>query len=273
MIALVSDSNAILPGPLASRLDLMVVPLGVVVDGVALREDIDLDLGAFYARLRAGASVTTSSPAPGDFVEVYQELASAGATDIVSIHVGSAYSGTVNAAQIAARVVGRPVHVVDSGTASFALGCCIWSAADTRADGGDVAAIIAAARRVPAATTSVFTVGEPARARSGGRVDVVEVSVGTPVVAMDATATMQLEPARDVADAVQTMTEHLRVRLSGPARIGVGDADIPEAGDALFEALGALPDVAELVRYRVGPTVAAHTGAGTFGAVAWQLTD
>ena len=273
MIALITDSNAMLPDWLAARFDVTIVPLHATVDGVSLREDDDLDLGAFYARLRAGASVTTSAPAPGDFVRVYEALAGSGATDIVSVHVGSAYSGTLNAAQVAAPLAGIPVHLVDSGTASFALGCCVWAAADARADTDDVGAIIAAAQQPPATTTSVFTVGEIARAQAGGRVDVAVVSAGVPVVAMNATATIQLAPATDVAGAVHEMTEHLRGQLCGPARIGVGDADVPDAGDALAEALATLPGVRDLVRYRIGPTVAAHTGVGTFGAVAWQLSD
>ncbi|MDQ3463004.1 MAG: DegV family protein, partial [Actinomycetota bacterium] len=50
-------------------------------------------------------------------------------------------------------------------------------------------------------------------------------------------------------------------------RVGVGDADAPEAATALRAALAALRNVEETVRYIVGPSVAAHTGAGTFGAV------
>lgn len=271
MIALVTDSNAMLPGWLAERWDITVVPLRAVVAGETLIEDADLDFDAFFAQLRGGASVTTSAPPPGDFATAYEALAQSGALDIVSIHVGSAYSGTVNAARLAASMVDMPVYIVDSGTASFALGCCVWSARDARAAGDAVAAIVAAASRPPTTTTSVFTIGEIARARAGGRVDVAATSAGVPVVAMDARATVALPPALDVRSAVHTMTEHLRTRLSGPTRVGVGDADDVDAGDALADAVAELSHVCDVVRYRVGPTVAAHTGAGTFGAVAWQL--
>lgn len=273
MIALVTDSNAMLPAELAARLGVRIVPLTVVVDGVSLVEDETLDLPGFYAALRRGAGVTTSAPSPGLLAETYVALAGAGATEIVSVHVGSTYSGTVNAAQVAARLAPVPVHIVDSGTASFALGCCVWSAADDLArGGGDAASATAAAKAVTDATTSVFTLGEIERARAGGRIQVEAADDGVPVVAMTLTGIETIGSATDIETAVQQMTRFLDQHLAGPVRVGIGDADEPDAANALAEALSGLDPVDELVRYRCGPTVAAHTGAGTFGAVAWELT-
>ncbi len=271
MIALVTDSNAMLPSELAARLGVRTVPLTLVVDGVSLVENETLDLSDFYAALRRGAPVSTSAPSPGLLAETYVASAGAGATEIVSVHVGSAYSGTVNAAQVAARLAPVPVHIVDSGSASFALGCCVWAAADDLAGGGDAASATAAAKAVTDATTSVFTVGEIERARAGGRIQVEAGGGGVPVVAMTPTGIETIGSATDVETAVEQMTRFLDERLVGPVRVGIGDADDLAAADALADALGALDQIDELVRYRCGPTVAAHTGAGTFGAVAWEL--
>lgn len=271
MIGLVTDSNAMLPESLVARLGVRVVPLTVTVDGSSACEDATLDLASFYRQLRDGATITTAAPSPGELVAAYRELLAAGAAEIVSVHVGSAFSGTVNTAHLASRTVAIPVHVVDSGTASFALGCSVWAAADALACGEDAAAAAAAAQAVPATTMSVFTVGEPDRARAGGRLQVCAPRVGVPVVAMSTAGTVPIGAATDVLDAVDQMTRYLERCLTRPVRVGVGDADHPDAADALADALGALGLVRELVRYRVGPTVAAHTGAGTFGAVAWEL--
>ena len=52
-------------------------------------------------------------------------------------------------------------------------------------------------------------------------------------------------------------------------RVGIGVAD--QGAAPLWQALEArltgAPSVAELVRYRIGPSVGAHTGPGTAGAV------
>ena len=271
MIGLVTDSNAMLPESLVARLGVRVVPLTVTVDGSSAREDAALDIASFYRQLRDGATITTAAPSPGELAAAYRELLAAGAAEIVSVHVGSAFSGTVNAAHVASRLVPIPVHVVDSGAASFALGCCVWAASDALACGHDSTAAAASAAAAIHATTSVFTIGEVARARTGGRLQVSQPMAGVPVIAMDAAGSQVLGAATDVLDAVHQMTRYLEGRLTRPVRIGVGDADHPDAADTLADALGALGHVRELVRYQVGPTVAAHTGAGTFGAVAWEL--
>jgi fatty acid-binding protein DegV len=48
----------------------------------------------------------------------------------------------------------------------------------------------------------------------------------------------------------------------------VGAAEI---GDDLAARLEALSDVSEVVRYDIGPSVGAHTGLGTAGAVFFPL--
>jgi fatty acid-binding protein DegV len=63
------------------------------------------------------------------------------------------------------------------------------------------------------------------------------------------------------------MTENVRATAAGrPQRVGVGDAVAPDLADELEGALRAVPEVAELVRYEIGPSVGAHTGPGTVGA-------
>ena len=52
-----------------------------------------------------------------------------------------------------------------------------------------------------------------------------------------------------------------------PSESGSGTPTRAGAADTLERSLRALPNVTETIRYLVGPSVAAHTGAGTFGAV------
>jgi fatty acid-binding protein DegV len=51
-----------------------------------------------------------------------------------------------------------------------------------------------------------------------------------------------------------------------PQRVGVGDALTPEVAEEYTARLAGRPEVADLVRYEIGPSVGAHTGAGTVGA-------
>ena len=62
------------------------------------------------------------------------------------------------------------------------------------------------------------------------------------------------------------MYEHL-VAIPGRLRVGIGDADAGPVVDELVDRLRAARPDDELIRYVVGPTVAAHAGMGTFGVV------
>ncbi|HEY4396722.1 MAG TPA: DegV family protein [Acidimicrobiia bacterium] len=268
MIGLVTDSNAQLPGDLRERYGVAVVPLTVVVDDQPYHEGVDITAAEFYARLAAGASVSTAAPSPGAVLAVYEELAAAGATEILSIHIGSNTSATVNAVTVAAGSSPVPVEIVDTGTASFAVACCVWAAGDALAAGGDLTGAADVARRVADRVGNVFIVGALDLARRGGRLAAdAAAGEGVPVLALAAGQMQAVGRAHDVESAVDAMTDYLVETVDGvPQRVGVGDALTPELAEEYAARLADRPEVAELVRYEVGPSVGAHTGAGTVGA-------
>lgn len=268
-VRLVTDSNTMVPAGLLEHFAITAVPLTVVVDGTPHRDD-ELDPVEFCGLLRAGASVSTSAPSPGQLMAAYEALAEEGATQILSIHIGSTQSATLGAAQLACRQVDVPVTVVDTGTTSFLAGCCVWRAAERLADGAGIEAAAEAAGQVAASVASVFTIGEIARANEGGRFAVGD-DAGIPMFVSSGADMHQRGTVKDTDEAARMMAEVV-AEQTGPLRVGVGDADDETSALALVAAVEALPNVAEVVRYVVGPSVAAHTGAGTVGAVFHPLT-
>jgi DegV family protein with EDD domain len=268
VIGLVTDSNAQLPADLRERYQVGVVPLTVVLDGQPYREGVDITTPDFYARLAGGAEVSTAAPSPGEVLAVYEQAASAGATEILSIHIGSNTSATVNAVNVAADASPVPVEIVDTGTASFAVACCVWAAGEVLNAGGDLTHAADVARQVAGRVGNVFVVGALDLARRGGRLaaDATE-GEGLPVLALAAGQMSAVGHVHDVESAVDAMTEYfVEVAEDAPQRVGVGDALTPELADEYAQRLAARPEVTELVRYEVGPSVGAHTGAGTVGA-------
>ena len=266
--ALVTDSSAQLPAALRDRYRVRVVPLTVVLDGQPYHEGVDLTTGDFYALLRAGAEVSTSAPSPGDVLAVYEDVAAGGASEILSVHIGSNTSGTVNAVKIAVGESSMPVEVVDTGTASFAVACCVWAAGDVLAGAGTLAAAADAARAAASEVANVFIMGGLELARRGGRLAAgIDDSAGLPVLALTGGEIRSVAKVHDVEAAMIAMTEYVRATAAGcRQRVGIGDAVAPELAAELEGALRALPEVAELVRYEIGPSVGAHTGPGTVGA-------
>jgi DegV family protein with EDD domain len=268
VIGLVTDSNAQLPTALRERYHVGVVPITVVVDDRPYREGVDITGAEFYERLAAGASVSTAAPSPGAVLAVYEQQVAAGATEILSVHIGSNMSATVNAVTVAAGSSPVPVEVVDTGTASFAVACCVWAAGEALAAGADTPYAADVARRVADELGNVFIVGALDLARGGGRLAAgAGAGEGVPVLALAGGQMQPVGQAHDVESAVDAMTDYFVVIAAGvPQRVGVGDAVTPELAAEYAARLSERPEVAELVRYEIGPSVGAHTGAGTVGA-------
>lgn len=270
-VAIVTDSNAQLPADLVDRYRVTVVPLTVTVDGTSYLEGEELDADGFYAHFEGGAApvVSTSQPSPGQFTRAYADLAASGATSILSIHIGSAVSGTCNSARLAAATSPVPVRLVDTGTASFGVGCCVWEAGEVLARGGGVEEAATVAAELGPAIGNVFTVRALDLPRAGGRLAAgAEVgATAIPVLSLVGAEMQVVGQVADVEEAADAMAAHA-LRWGPSLRIGVGVADRAAAPlwQALEERLAGAAEVAEVVRYRIGPSVGAHTGPGAAGA-------
>jgi fatty acid-binding protein DegV len=260
--AICTDSNAQLPAALAARLNVTVVPLTIALGDRAFDEP-ELDVDEFYGLLRSGQKVTTSQPSPGRFAQAYVDAAERGAHELLSIHIGSAFSGTVRSAELAAEEAGVPVKVVDTGTASFGVGICVLTAADVLAEDGSASDAAEAIDLLVPKIGSVFMAAPP----GGGRIPAAD---RLQVFSLAGAAAEPLAPAGTVEQAARTMAAQIRAQPA-PLRVAVGHADASVAGaaDQLAATLEASENVSDALRYRVGPSVGAHTGGNSFGAFWW----
>src|SRR4051812_47021588 len=130
-VALVTDSTASLPAEVAAARDITVVPLQVVIGATSYDEGVDEGATPqlLAEALKAWTPVSTSRPNPDEMLEVYEQLAVAGATEIVSIHLSGELSGTFESAQLAARKASVPVLTVDSRQVGMGTGFAVLSAA------------------------------------------------------------------------------------------------------------------------------------------------
>ncbi len=102
---IVTDSAADLSTAKLEELNIHTVPLSVQLDGKTYLSGVDLQPEEFYRLLSQTESFpTTSQPSPGDFATLYRELAQTD-PEILSIHISSGLSGTLNAARSGAGMV------------------------------------------------------------------------------------------------------------------------------------------------------------------------
>jgi len=147
-VAIVTDSAACLPPEVVREYDIHVVPFGLIFGDKVFRDGVDMSPNEFYHMLAEVDDLpTTSQPAVGDFLRVYEPL-SREADAIVSIHIPHEMSGVCSTAQAAARMIeGVPVYVIDSRTAVTAQGFVVLEAARAAAAGADADQVVAGLRR------------------------------------------------------------------------------------------------------------------------------
>ncbi|KRB77338.1 fatty acid-binding protein DegV [Nocardioides sp. Root190] len=170
-VALVTDSTAHLQAGAESACGVTVVPLQVVIDDEVYDEGSAAATPEKVAEaLREKRAVSTSRPAPAVFAELYERLATEGATEILSVHLSAEVSGTFESALVASRNAPVPVTCVDTRQVGVATGYAVESAAAVLAGGGTTAEAATAARARAATATSLFYVNTLEYLRRGGRV-------------------------------------------------------------------------------------------------------
>ncbi len=267
-IGICTDSSANTPPEIIERFGVEVVPLTVSIDGHDHLEGIDLDVDDFYSRFHHGQrpEVQTSEPSSGQFAAAYDELAARGCTSIISVHLATSISATVNQARLAARSVHVPVRVIDTGIGGVGVGCCVWAAADAAASGASVDEIAALVEASAPRVGTVFVVGGLDLVRASGSASGTVAGDGIPVLTMREGTVQLVQRVHTMQDAVLAMSAYAagwgaRLRVG----VGLGDESGAPLADALAGALAVDPGVAEVVRYRIGPSVGARTGPGTVG--------
>ncbi|MCY1141701.1 DegV family protein [Actinoplanes sp. Pm04-4] len=275
-VAVVTDSTAYLPAELGGSYELTVVPLTVVINGSDGLEGLEIQ-PAEVARALGGrrAAVSTSRPAPSQFVAAYRQLLDAGADGVVSIHLSAKLSGTFEAASLAALEVGPRVEVVDSGTAGMGLGFAALAAAAAAREGQDLASVRRVAVEHADRVSTLFYVDTLEFLRRGGRIGAASALLGTalavkPILYMADGAIVVKDRVRTAGRALAKLVD-LAVEASGDgeADIAVHHLEQPDRAAALADAITMrLGDrLRDCYITEVGAVVAAHVGPGLAGVV------
>ncbi|MFI7239191.1 DegV family protein [Streptomyces cyaneofuscatus] len=273
-VAIVTDSTAYLPRRTMERHGITAVPLTVVLGDQALEEGTEISARSLALALQKRHSVTTSRPSPEVFAETYRAAADGGADAVVSLHLSAEFSGTYDAALLAAKDAPIPVRVVDTGMVAMALGFCALAAAESAEAGGSPDEVVAAAEKRAAATSAYFYVDTLDYLRRGGRIGTAQALLGSalavkPILQLDGGRIEMLEKVRTASKAIARLEEIVAERAGQAAvDIAVHHLAAPERAERLAERLRErVPGLVDLHVSEVGAVIGAHTGPGLLGAV------
>lgn len=277
-VAVVTDSTASLPPEEAAAAGVEVVPLHVVVDGADHLEGPGLtgvSPEELAAALRAKVEVGTARPAPAAFLAAYEKAAAAGAEEIVSVHLSSGLSATVDSARAAAQESPVPVHVIDSRTVGMGMGLAVLGAVADAQAGRSAGEVVERVERRCAASSVRLYVDTLEHLRRGGRIGGARALLGS---------ALAIKPILQVLDGHVEPLEKVRTRGKALARLveltRLACAELPDWTDeveiavqhvdALDRAEAAAAELEDQVDGEVrvvglSAVIAAHVGPGTLG--------
>lgn len=121
-IAWITDTAAQLDESFIQKHHVHVLPLSVVFEEGAFREDIDLTQDEFYNKLNATkVPPKTSQPPIGEITALYENLQQQGYDAAIALHVSSGMSGTIETARSAAKMSDFKVYPIDSKIGSYPM--------------------------------------------------------------------------------------------------------------------------------------------------------
>ncbi|GMV85676.1 MAG: DegV domain-containing protein [Dehalococcoidia bacterium] len=275
-VRIVTDSTCDLPAEDIERYAITVVPLTVFFGEEALLDGIDVTPADFYARMVAFKGLPrTSQPSVELFQDAYRSLASGG-VDIVSIHISSRLSGTLNAASVAREVVKEDVHVdlIDSYNVSLGLGLIVLEAARAAQAGASLPEVVAAARRAMDRVSVHVVVDTLEYLQKGGRIGRARSFLGSvlkvkPIIRVEDGEVAPFERVRTRARAIERIFE-LASNMPRAREMFVGCGGDDSDARALIERLRPHLPHTELRLGYLGPVVGVYTGPNALGIAALE---
>lgn len=168
-VKIVTDSSVTIEPEVVKELNITIVPLSVMIDGV-LYSDADLKEGEFLYLMQQSKNLPkTSQPPVGVFAEVFEELGKDG-SQVVAIHMSHALSGTVEAARQGASLSSSDVTVIDSSFTDQAMKFQVVEAAKLAKEGKDLETILAHIEEVKNHTELYIGVSTLENLVKGGRI-------------------------------------------------------------------------------------------------------
>ena len=276
-VAILTDSTGFATLEASRNLPLFYIPLHIIWGEETFLDNVNITNDEFYEKLKTSkVTPTTSQPSPAAFRDIYTNLIDQG-YDILSIHIASKLSGTIDLAIQARNMLpGANIEIVDSYTTSLALGFQTLAAARLAAQGATLKECKIEAERARDHSGILFVLNTLEYLHRGGRIGGAQAFMGTllnlkPILEVRNGRVEAVERVRTAAKARERMVELFFERIDQsrcPIRIATLYADSPIDAQNLMDQARqrfGVTDVAETILARVAPVLGVHSGPGALG--------
>ena len=277
-VALVTDSTADLPKEWVERTGVRVVPLYVHLNGKTYKDGVEITAREVIEAMKKGSEPpTTSQPTPEDFKAVYAEALKE-ADKVLSIHISSKLSGTVQSARMAAEAFPDRVEVFDTLQASAGIGSLVIFARELLDKGFSLAEVIKKLALARDGSILRFTVASLEFLKKNGRIGGAQALLGT-LLKIKPILTLKdgrVEPAgkargekKALAEMARALAEWARDKADPRvAFLYAADADAVFPLKERIKEMGL--ELKELYTGELGAVISSHVGPGTYGYFAFD---
>ena len=236
----------------------------------------DISADEFYNRLEAMRPQipTTAQPSSGIFAELYRKLAQV-EKNILSVHISSGLSGTINSARDGGEQVQGEVdvHFWDTLTLSGGERFQVMAAALASKAGWAMERIHERLERIREKTEVIYTLDTLEYLARGGRIGRVKALAGAllnlkPVIRVDSDGKYStVTTGRTLTKSMAAIADHLSEKYGNtPLWVTVLHGRFAEKADALSQEFKQKLNIAKLEVQRISPVLGVHTGPGIVGA-------
>ena len=271
-IHIVTDSTCDLSKEEIEKLGIHIVPLTIQIGDDTYTDGVDIFPDEFLTKMKGLNELPKSSqPAPGRFVELYDELGKDG-SKIISIHMTGGMSGTVDSARQAAEITEADVTVVDSRYIAWGLTFQLREAANKRDEGATVAEIVAHIDHVRQNTRLFVVLDTLENMVKGGRIGKGKAVLGSilnlkPVAHLDIGEVTICAKPRSHKQVVKYLFEQFQKDTAGKKVLGVGLSHanaLDTMGNPLLNLVRETGFTNIDIAY-TSPIISTHTGPGAIG--------
>lgn len=277
---IITDSTCDLPSTVIKELDVHVIPMEYILDGVSHFQDLEDEgekTASFYGSLREGKVSSTSMINTARFMGVFEPYLKAG-QDILHVSFSSALSGSYNASRMAAEELKelypeRQILVLDSIAASIGQGLLVYHAVLKKRQGLSLEELYEWLEENKKKICHWFTVEDLMHLKRGGRISALSANIGTalnikPILSVNMEG--KLVNLGKVMGRKKSLSE-LIVKMNSCAGTTDNQVVIIGHGDSLKDAeflstkLKNELHVKEVIMTQIGPIIGSHTGPGMIG--------
>jgi DegV family protein with EDD domain len=273
---IVTDCAADIPAEQLKELDIIQAPLFIQFPEGEI-DSTEITPDEFYNRLEAmrPAFPSTAQPSSGIFSALYNKVAHAG-QDILSLHISSGLSGTINSARTGMEEAALKVKATiwDTMTLSGGERFQVLAAALAAKAGWTLHAIQERLAVIREKTEIVYTLETLEYLARGGRIGRVKAMAGAllklkPVIRVDHAdgKYSTVTSARTMPKALDSITDHLHDMFDNQrVWVTVLHGRFAEKADELAASLQERLNIGKLEILRISPVLGVHTGPGIVGA-------